>query len=84
MAPKARMVVEVTWQDAGALLGPWDDLDAVLSKKNRAPVHIHSVGYVLSDDKQSLVLARSFHDKRVGGVGIIPASAIVKRRRLRG
>ena len=76
-----RPKIEVTWQDATALLGPWDDLDAVL--KNRAAVLVHSVGYVLADDKRVLILARSIHGTRVGGVAIIPKRAIVKRRRLR-
>jgi hypothetical protein len=76
-----RPKVEVTWQDATTFLGPWDDLDAVL--KDRAPVLVHSVGYVLADDRRFLVLARSIHGSRVGGVAIIPKRAIVKRRRLR-
>lgn len=76
-----RLKVEVTWQDAAALNGPWDDLDAVL--KDRALVLVHSIGYVLADDRRVLVLARSIHGSRVGGVAIIPKRAIVKRRRLR-
>ena len=76
-----RTKLEVTWQDAAALNGPWDDLDAVL--KDRAPVLVHSVGYVLASDRRVLVLARSIHGTRVGGVSIIPKRAIVKRRRLR-
>jgi hypothetical protein len=74
------MMVEVTWQDGAALVGPWDDIGA--ARKSRA-VRVHSVGYVLVDDKRVLVLARSIHGTRVGGVSIIPKRAIVKRRRLR-
>ena len=76
-----RPKVEVTWQDAAALVGPWDDLSAVL--KDRTLVRVHSVGYVLADDRRVLVLARSIHGARVGGVAIIPKRAIVKRKRLR-
>jgi hypothetical protein len=76
-----RPKVEIIWLDAAALVGPWDDLDAV--RKNRAPVRVHSVGFVLADDKRVLVLARSIHGTTVGGVAIIPKRAIVKRKRLR-
>jgi hypothetical protein len=79
----SKRMVEIVWLDAAALTGPWDDLGAVLSKKGRALAPIHSVGYVLGEDKQSLVLARSIGGSRVGGVAIIPASAIIKRRRVR-
>jgi hypothetical protein len=78
-----RRKLEVTWQDAAAFLGPWDDIEAVLAKKARGLVLVHSVGYVLASDRGVLVLARSIHGSRVGGVAIIPKRAIVKRRRLR-
>ncbi len=82
-ATRKAWVLEVTWEDAAALTGAWDDLGAVRSRGGRSLVRVHSVGYVLVDDKRVLVLARSVHGKRVGGVAIIPHSAIVKRRRLR-
>lgn len=81
-APR-KSVLEVEWEDAAALTGAWDELDAVLSKKGRSPVRVHSVGYVLADDERVLILARSVHGSRVGGVAIIPRAAIVKRRRVR-
>jgi hypothetical protein len=82
-ATRKAWILDVTWEDAAALRGPWDELDAVRSRRGRSLVRVHSVGYVLVDDKRSLVLARSVHGKRVGGVAIIPHSAVVKRRRLR-
>jgi hypothetical protein len=79
---RKRTVLEVEWEDATALTGAWDEIGAVLSKKGRSLVRVHSVGYVLADDKRVLILARSVHGTRVGGVAIIPHAAITKRRRL--
>jgi hypothetical protein len=82
-SPSRTRIFEVTWEDAAALTGAWDELDAVLSDEGRKSVRVHSVGYVLADDERSLILARSVHGSRVGGVAIIPHSAIIERRRLR-
>jgi hypothetical protein len=75
--------LEVEWYDAVHLTSAWDDLDAVLSKKGRSPIRVHSIGYVLAEDKLVLILAGSVHGKHVGEVSIILRKSIVKRRRLR-
>ena len=73
--------VEVEWSDSQVIGGSWEPIPDLL--KRRSHVRCHSVGYVLADDKQGVVLASSVNGRNATGVTIIPASQITKRRRLR-
>lgn len=73
--------LEVTWRDSTLNNGGWHDITDHL--KGRWGDLIHSVGFVLRDDKKGLTLASSVHGKRAAGVVNIPAGMIVKRRRIK-
>lgn len=73
--------VEVTWQDSQLIGGTWEPIADLL--KRRKTVRCHSVGFVLADDKRGIVLAGSVNGSNATGVTIIPASQVIKRRRLR-
>lgn len=72
--------VEVEWQDSTLLHEGWTDIDDVLGR--RGAVTCLSVGFVLADDRQGMVLAASVHAGQVAGVTMIPRKAIVSKRRL--
>jgi hypothetical protein len=73
--------VDVTWRDSTLNSDGW--LDIADHLKGRWGDLIHSVGFVLCDNKKGLTLASSVHGKRAAGVVNIPRGMIVKRRRMR-
>lgn len=75
-------LIEVVWTDSRLSTGGWQEHEATMRGRKR--IHQRSVGYVLADDKQGVMLAGSLSDGgNVHGVVTIPASQIVKRRRIR-
>jgi hypothetical protein len=72
--------VEVEWSDSQLIGGSWEPIPDLL--RRRKNVRCHSVGYVLAEDRRGIVLAASVNAGNATGVTIIPASQIVKRRRL--
>lgn len=73
--------VEVEWEDSTVLHEGWQPIGDILAR--RQAVKCMSVGFVLADDKQGVVLAASVHGNEAVGVTMIPRSAIKKRKRLR-
>ena len=73
--------VEVIWRDSVLDNGGWMPVRRHL--RPRWGELIHSVGFVLRDDKEGVSLASSVHGDRAAGVVHIPAGMVVKRRRLR-
>lgn len=74
--------MEVVWEDSRLLLEGWTLVADVL-KQIHARKLVHTVGFVLRDDKQGVTLAAGVDGGRVSGATHIPASQIRKRRRLR-
>lgn len=75
--------VEVAWEDAGFFSGGWAPWRPMLKRRARANLRCRSIGYVLTDDKDGLVLAASMSSAgEAFGVIVIPASQIVSRRTL--
>lgn len=72
-------VLEVEWLDAGSLSGwrqPTEHAD-------EGPLRCRTVGYVLRDDEECLILAQSQASSgQVAASLTIPRSCIKKRRRL--
>jgi hypothetical protein len=73
--------VEVTWEDCSIASGGWRPIRKHIARRKR--VICHTVGYILAHDKRGMVLASSVNGWRAFGVVHIPASQIVKCRRLR-
>lgn len=67
----------VHWVDPHSL-DPWTDIDEI----NLKPCDIHSVGYVLKENKESLVLSLNVNDenKDASCIMIIPKVCIKSRR----
>lgn len=77
--------MEVEWVDSHVSDGGWHPCKwYVRNKKNRRPVMV-SVGFVLADDKAGIVLANSVDPRYNAACGVImiPAGAVLTRRRLR-
>ena len=73
--------LEVTWRDSAFATVGWFSVKSHLRVRWGAP--IHSVGFVLRDDKEGITLASSVHGDKAAGVVHIPRGMIVKRKRLR-
>lgn len=79
-------MVHVLWRDSMILgQGGWFDPEGVLPKEEEL-VH-ESVGFLLSDNDEGIVVASSIYlgneeGMRVAAAVFIPRSAIIKRRRL--
>lgn len=73
--------LEVTWRDSVLDNGGWLSVKSHLRK--RWGDEIHSIGFILRDDKAGISLASSVHGARASGVVHIPAACILRRRRLR-
>lgn len=78
---KGHWRMEVEWRDSQLFLGGWEPIHDVLGRREN--VRCHSVGFVLADDKRGIVLAASVNGANATGVIAIPASQIVRRRRLK-
>lgn len=75
-------VLEVLWSDCLLFTGGWEPHADVMRTSRR--ILQRSVGYVLKDDKTGIVLTESLSQGgNVYGTVAIPASQIVKRRKLR-
>lgn len=74
--------VEIVWEDSRLLLEGWTPVATVL-KTIHAQKLVHTVGFVLRDDKQGVTLASGVDGDRVFGATHVPASQIRKRKRLR-
>lgn len=73
--------LEVEWADSQVFGGSWQPISSLL--KQRKAVRCYSVGFVLADDDKGVVLASSVNGRNAVGVTVIPASQVVKRKRLR-
>jgi hypothetical protein len=78
---RAAWRMEVVWEDTTIFDGGWHTLADTLA--DRDVVRCTSVGIVIADDKQGIVLASGVHRHQVAGATVIPRGAIVKQRRLR-
>ena len=74
--------LEVEWADSQLIGGSWESMRDLL-KRRKSMVRCHSIGYVLADDEQGVVLAASVNGAKATGLTIIPIAQIVKRRRVR-
>jgi hypothetical protein len=73
--------MEIVWRDSTLDNEGWFSVKQHL--RARWGDSIHSVGFVLLDDKEGITLASSVHGNRAAGVVHIPAGMILKRKRLR-
>ena len=74
-------LIEVIWDDCLLFTGGWQSHKAVMRQRRR--IRQRSIGYVLADDKHGIMLAGSLSQGgNVFGALMIPASQIVKKRRL--
>ncbi len=73
--------VEVTWEDSAIAIGGWRPIRKHIARRKR--VVCHTVGFILAHDERGMVLASSVNGWSAFGVVHIPASQIVKQRRLR-
>lgn len=79
---KALPVLEVVWTDSQLSTGGWESHGDTMRGRKR--IYQRSVGYILADDKRGVMLAGSLSQgSKVHGVVTIPASQIIKRRRIR-
>jgi hypothetical protein len=75
-------LLEIVWSDSQLSTGGWESHSATMRGRKR--VYQRSIGYILADDKQGVMLAGSLSQgSNVHGVVTIPASQIVKRRKIR-
>jgi hypothetical protein len=75
-------IVEVIWDDCLLFTGGWEAHAAVMRQRRR--LRQRSVGYVLADDKDGVVLAAALcQGGNVFGAHVIPRAQIVKVRRVR-
>lgn len=75
------VIMEVVWDDCLLMTGGWEPHDDVMAMRKR--ICQRSVGYVLADDEQGVVLAAALSQGgNVFGAHIIPASQIIQRRTL--
>jgi len=73
-------LVLVEWLDSCSPVRKWQDPDAM---KTYTVAQCRSVGWIISESKERIVLASSVAPDEVGEVTAIPRSCVVKRRRLR-
>jgi hypothetical protein len=73
--------MEVEWEDSTVWHRGWEPIEDVLNERD--VVRCLSVGFVLADDKQGIVLGASVHGGEVAGVTMIPKGQIIRRKRLR-
>jgi hypothetical protein len=73
--------VEVTWRDSYHARAGWLTVDEALDQRDTCVVH--SVGFVLADDRRGVLLAGSVHGENAGAVTFVPRAQVVKTRRLR-
>jgi hypothetical protein len=76
--------LEVEWLDSYVELSSWTPIKQMVKNRRHLKTRCVSVGFVLADDKRGVMLAGSVHEGNATGVIVIPASQIVKRRRLQG
>lgn len=80
---KAKLpVVEVVWEDCLLFTGGWEAHADVMRQVRR--IRQRSVGYVLEDSKERIVLAAALSQGgNVFGAHVIPRSQIIRKRVLR-
>lgn len=74
---QARRKVEVEWEDSVLVSGGWINLEEAMTHNHE--LNCLSVGYVLKDNKEGLIMASGLHDENASGVTVIPKSAIRKK-----
>lgn len=79
MSVKVGALLLIEWMDSASLAGGgvWKDVDEV---KKLTPVRMRSAGWVVGEDRKSIVLAGHIAESQCSGDLCIPKSAIVKRR----
>ena len=79
-SPRSELYV-VRWLDAYEMESGWLDIEEALKIK---PPEVHSVGYVLKETKEYIILAADIGsnqiDKDVGRVTVIPGQWIVDKK----
>jgi len=75
-------VVEVVWDDCLLFTGGWEPHSAVMRQRRR--IRQRSVGYVLADDKDGIVLCGALSQGgNVFGAHVIPRSQVIRVRNIR-
>lgn len=75
-------LLEIVWTDSQLSTGGWESHSETM--RGRGRIYQRSIGYMLADDKHGVMLAGSLSQgSNVHGVVTIPASQIVKRRKVR-
>lgn len=79
MSVKVGALLLIEWMDSASAAGggTWKDAEEL---KELAPVRLRSVGWVLREDKESVVLVGHIAESQCSGDLCIPKKAIVKRR----
>lgn len=76
------LIIEVIWDDCLLFTGGWEAHADVMSRRRR--IRQRSVGYILADDKEGVVLCGALSQGgNVFGAHVIPRAQIVKVRRIR-
>lgn len=73
--------LRVEWVDSQVIGGSWESVRDLL--KRRKTVLCRSVGFVLADDEDGIVLAASINGRNAAGITIIPRQSITSIRRIR-
>ena len=73
MSIKINTPVEVIWEDAQCRdMGPWVDTQ----KWKYKPLIVHSIGYILYNGKEGILITNSHHSGSTGAVDQIPRKMI--------
>jgi hypothetical protein len=72
-------LVEVQWVDSYGVTSSWGDIDEVIDESSHTT--IHSVGWIIKEREEDIVLAPNFCTKtnNVCGVMVIPRVSIKKQ-----
>jgi hypothetical protein len=73
--------MEVLWEDSTIWHSGWEQVEDVL--KDRKKVQCLSIGFVLADDKDGIVLGASVHGSEAAGITMIPRRQVLTKKRLR-
>lgn len=75
-------IVEIEWFDAQSGFGQAEEIDEAIH--NMKPIHTHSIGYLLNENKESVLLGfMLFGGDFVKHNQLIPKGMIKKRKYLR-
>lgn len=72
----------VRWLDASSLDGPWADMEEIKELREHVQEPCTTLGFVIHDCPEVLVLAASLTDSQLGGTMAIPKVAVLRRIQL--